>query len=125
MAAVWHDKTETVKFLLGQEANVNATSTKSCPYYTALQAAVKRNSPTMVGILLEHGADVNLARRLSSSALCAAIREGSIDITKLLVEAKADVGSSRGMPERLAIQKNRRDILEILVDHGVVPGRPG
>ncbi|KAF5133099.1 Ankyrin-3 [Metarhizium anisopliae] len=125
MAAVWHDKTETVKFLLGQEANVNATSTKSCPYYTALQAAVKRNSPTMVGILLEHGADVNLARGLSSTALCAAIREGSIDITKLLVEAKADVGSNRDIPARLAIQKNRRDILEILVEHGVVPGRPG
>lgn len=125
MAAVWEDKTETVEFLLGQEANVNATSPKSCPYYTALQAAVKRNSPTMVGILLKHGADANLARGLSSTALCAAIREGSIDIIKLLVEAKADVGSKRGMPERLAIEKNRRDILEILVDHGVVPGRPG
>lgn len=125
MAAVWHDKTETVKFLLGQEANVNATSTKSCPYYTALQAAVKRNSPTLVGILLEHGADVNLARGRSSTALCAAIREGSIDITKLLVEAKADIGSKCGWPEQLAIQKNRRDILKILVEHGVVPGRRG
>ncbi|KIE00668.1 Ankyrin repeat-containing domain protein, partial [Metarhizium majus ARSEF 297] len=125
MAAAWQDKTETVKFLLGQKANVNATSTKSCRYYTALQAAVERNSPTMVGILLEQGADVNLARGRSSTALCAAIRKGSIDITKLLVEAKADVGSKRGMPERLAIQKNRRDILEILVEHGVDPGRPG
>ncbi|KID65885.1 Ankyrin repeat-containing domain protein, partial [Metarhizium hybridum] len=90
MAAVWEDRTETVKFLLGQEANVNATSPKSCPYYTALQAAVKRNSPTMVGILLEHGADVNLQDHRGQTVLIYAIRRGHHETVQRLLEARGD-----------------------------------
>ncbi|KAK8929334.1 Ankyrin-3 [Metarhizium anisopliae] len=115
--AAFYGPLATVQLLVERGADVNAADKKGT---APIHRAAMRDTPEIVEYLLHQGADLE-----EITALCAAIREGSIDIIKLLVEAKADVGSKRGMPERLAIEKNRRDILEILVDHGVVPGRPG
>ncbi|KAG8422100.1 hypothetical protein J3459_010685 [Metarhizium acridum] len=97
---------QTVEFLLGKNVNFNAASTKS-PYYTALQAAAHAESlTTIVQILLDNRANVNLDGGSYGSPLCAAIEVENIDMAKLLINAKADVnytGGERGTPLELAL----------------------
>ncbi|EFY85483.1 hypothetical protein J3458_020885 [Metarhizium acridum] len=97
---------QTVEFLLGKNVNFNAAGTKSL-YYTALQAAAHAESlTTIVQILLDNRANVNLDGGSYGSPLCAAIEVENIDMAKLLINAKADVnytGGERGTPLELAL----------------------
>lgn len=73
-------------------ADVNAGSENG---WTPLMLAVLRGSPTIVKLLLEHGADPNLATQSeenpSRTALAVAISNGRFEVVKALVAYKANI----------------------------------
>jgi ankyrin repeat protein len=91
-AAAWWGKTEMVKYLVQQGADVNLLL-QTGDYGSALAAAVGRGETEMVKYLVQQGADVNLLLQTGDygSALAAAAWWGETEIVKYLVEQGADV----------------------------------
>ncbi|MBZ5561610.1 MAG: ankyrin repeat domain-containing protein [Acidobacteriia bacterium] len=107
-----------VKELLGQGANVNATSPDGS---TALIYAATTGSPGCVRALLEAGADVNASMKGGGTALTAAVVTDHADSLKLLLRAGADPNSTG--PEgqtalSVAIQRHYTDVATLLKQAG-------
>jgi len=86
IAAAHEGRSDVVRFLLDQGADVNAVSGG----WNALVAAAHQGHVKTVGLLLDRGADVNAAPD-GRSALAAAAHQGQLDVVKLLVERGANV----------------------------------
>jgi len=79
---------EVVKLLLAARADVNQ---KNADEATALHAAVRRDSLPLVDVLMEHGAEVNLAGQYGATPLYCAAAHNFTEIMERLLEAKAHV----------------------------------
>jgi ankyrin repeat protein len=125
-AAASEGHTETVKLLLDRGARVEQqTSTLSPSVSSSLDRAIHaglnnfraitRTTPTLhraifhpkvVKLLLDKGADVNVAQKDGATALHAAASEGHTETVKLLLDRGADVNAendSRETPLHLAV----------------------
>jgi ankyrin repeat protein len=89
LIAVDRNEIENVKFSLTEGIDANAKNHKN---KTALIIAVETKSPEMVGLLLEHGADVNtIFGRRGKTLLMNVV--GNVEIVKLLLKHGADLNA--------------------------------
>jgi hypothetical protein len=118
-------ETEFVRALLDAGVDVNLTEDDRS-LKRAISGAVLAGSAEMVRLLLDRGSDVNWATSehpIECDPLPAAIRDGRLDIVRMLVEAGAllnVVGPAGHTPLSWALAYQRHDIAEYLKAHGAL-----
>jgi ankyrin repeat protein len=137
------DNVEAARLLLKHGADINKA--EHWLGQTALMWASAESKPAMVKFLVEHGADVNVKsvvhdwnrpvtaepreKQLPSGGLTPllfAAREGCLDCTKSLVEAKADVNLTDPdgvSPLLIALLNAHFDVAKYLLEHGANPNK--
>ncbi|MFA5924462.1 MAG: ankyrin repeat domain-containing protein [Methylococcaceae bacterium] len=80
--------------------------------------AVDQGSVEVVKLLLDKGADINTKDALGHTAISSAAGEGNTEMVKLLLDKGADPNSDNGNPIRWAVDKNFIEIVELLLDKG-------
>lgn len=104
---------QVAQFLISRGADLNATSIEG---ETALLSAVRLGNLTTAQLLLDAGADVSIRDLHGTSPLCCALNVGSLVMATMLIDYGADVNEDNGMPLHIALQCNRKDIFELLLD---------
>lgn len=118
--AAMEGKQDRIEALLREGAAPDGADGRGC---TALHGAAQWGHPGIVKLLLDKGADPNVAESggLAGTALTRAAVNGHFDIVKMLVDAKADVNATdyeKRTGLHLAIQTGREDIALYLIDAG-------
>ena len=118
--AAMEGKEDRVEALLHEGAEINGADGQQC---TALHAASQWGHPAVVKLLLDKGADPNIADSggLAGTALTRAAVNGHFDIVKMLVDAKADINATdyeKRTALHLAIQIDRADIAQFMIEAG-------
>ena len=97
MIAVWRGEAELVELLVSRGADIRRASSFTYPEYpklemgTALHVAAMRGNLRAVGVLIDHGADVNaVSPRKRFTPLNCALGEGHPEIAKALLNRGAD-----------------------------------
>lgn len=89
--AVYNKKTSLVEHLLKTEfknpENINAVDSHG---WSALHASVRSNQISVIKLLLQAGAEVNLST-IDGSPLFIAAEDGNVEAIKILFEAGADL----------------------------------
>ncbi|KAJ5621525.1 hypothetical protein N7528_006308 [Penicillium herquei] len=83
--------------------------------------AGSRDRLQAVRLLLEHGANINLASRAGLTPFHIATKEGSLDVMALLLDQGAainDLAATFGTPLHLAAELGRLEATEFLLTHG-------
>ncbi len=117
MAALY-DRTDIVKFLLANKADVDARSVDS---KTPLYWAALTGHKDVAELLLANGADVNATGNDGEAPLHAAARNSRADMVKLLLANKADFNTkdNRGnTPLHYAAESFRTDTVALLLAKG-------
>jgi uncharacterized protein len=89
--------------------------------FSPLMTAVKQNSIALVQLLLDNGADINVADNCDQNALFMAASQGRVSMMKLLVQhglsvrAVNNIGST---PLSLAVSYGHKPAAEWLIQHG-------
>ncbi|KAJ5707538.1 hypothetical protein N7488_007339 [Penicillium malachiteum] len=86
-----------------------------------LHMARSRDRLQAVRLLLEHGANINLASRAGLTPFHIATKEGSLDVMALLLDQGADINhlaARFGTPLHLAAEFGRLEATEFLLTHG-------
>lgn len=122
--AAMEGRPDRVERLLREGAALDGTDGRGC---TALHGAAQWGHPGIVKLLLDRGADPNVAESggLAGTALTMAALNGHMDIAQMLVAAKADVNATdyeRRTAMHLAIQAGREDIALFMIEAGTAPG---
>lgn len=90
----------------------------------AIHYAAENGSVNIVGLLLEHGVDVDTPNPTGQTALQCAARNGSEDVVKLLLQKGADV-NARDENDHTALHgaagQDNSNIVEMLLDAGADP----
>ncbi|KAJ5552018.1 hypothetical protein N7535_000035 [Penicillium sp. DV-2018c] len=124
-AAAYQGRRDMVLTLLNHHADVNRPG---ITWGTALTAACVGQHEEVVKLLLDNGADINVAAGVGT-ALQAASKNGHQKLVKLLLENGADVNAHteyglHGTALIAAASKGERDTVELLLDNGAdVHGR--
>ncbi|KAL3422946.1 Ankyrin repeat domain-containing protein 50-like protein 3 [Phlyctema vagabunda] len=87
---------------------------------TALNWAAQFGHQKIVGLLLDHQADINIQGGEYGTALQAASAEGHKDIVQLLLDHQADIniqGGEYGTALQAASARGYKDIVQLLLDH--------
>jgi ankyrin repeat protein len=91
----------------------------------ALPIAVGKNHLGLVKLLVEQGADVDIAGENGKTPLAKAIKQGNLDIAAYLLGQGAlpnqGLSSTDTPPLMLAIQTGRPEMVELLLNHGANP----
>lgn len=125
--AVWNNKVKVLQVLLDNNVAVNQpigynTKNDFQPLaWTALHAAAEKNHIEAARLLLEHGADVNVADQFGRTPLFAALDEMvGPDVAKILILHGADVNakSNGSAPIESAKIYNRPDLEQLLKTAG-------
>lgn len=88
-AAAWDSRTEYAKLLLDAGANPNVRDEEG---WTPLLRATYNHAPIrLIGMLLDHGAQVDARNDGGNASLSHALRAGDADAARLLLEHGADV----------------------------------
>jgi uncharacterized protein len=110
---------EMVRSLVQQGGDVNTAEGDGM---TALHWAARGNDVAMAEMLLYAGANLKAATRLGSyTPLDLASRLGNADVTKVLLDAHAEVGASTSTgltPLMMAARSGSTETVELLLDHG-------
>ncbi|KAJ3687176.1 hypothetical protein LUZ61_016340 [Rhynchospora tenuis] len=108
---------DLVKFLLslGVPVDISFNHATGTPLYVA----AKHGQRSTMEVLLEHHADVNAVNSNGFTPLLMSVRGGSLECTKLLIEAGADVNLS--CPLAMAIHKELMEIIKCLLEAGADP----
>ncbi|CAM0873022.1 unnamed protein product [Alopecurus aequalis] len=112
-AAASRGQDEAMKILLEHGANPNRLMDRTI---SALMLACCRKSLKCMKLLVEAGADVN-GRYCGPTTLTQAVKNGSTDIVKFLLEARADPndpGEDGEIPIQLAAKHGDRVLVEVL-----------
>jgi cytochrome c len=123
--AVNRQHLDAAKLLIERGADVNA-ATKTGG--TSLSAAVAKNSPEFIKLLLAHGANPNTAAG-KQAPLHVAAKNGCLECVVALVEAGADVNAKTGdavplTPIHFAKFYDYSEVSEYLLANGVVLPKP-
>jgi ankyrin repeat protein len=123
MRAVDTGHVEIVETLLNAKADPNA---KEPDGESVLIMAVKNRNPKIVSALIKAGADVKYQTADGYSPALVAAQDGmdeSIEIIKLLGEAKADLNASNIIytPLSYAVEQGNKDLIQALLDAGADP----
>ena len=119
--AVQRGETPTVRSLLAQDADVNATQGDGA---TALHWAAYRNDPETTAALIRAGADVQAANDFGVTPLALAARNGNADVIAPLLAAGVDPNDPRQAvnagetPLMLAARAGQVDAVQVLADAG-------
>ena len=117
-------QTERLKQLI--TADPSLINSHSHDGFTPLGLAVFFGQPEAVKILLERGADVNLASRESMKVtpLASASAARQLEIARMLIEHGADVNARAAgdfTPLHEAAASGKIDFAQLLLDHGADP----
>jgi ankyrin repeat protein len=88
---------------------------------TGLIHAVRNNSPDVVLVLLEHGANLNLQNLIGVSPLHLAVKKDLLDITKILIKynPQLDIQNQSGQtPLHLACLQKNFELIDLLLKQG-------
>lgn len=111
---------EAVNFLLEKGADERAINGEDSQNNTALIYALKDNDVDMVGLLIDHGADVN--RGYSETPLLWAAKNNSINMVKKLLEKGGDKTINKRSydvtPLVWAIKHSNFDMVKLLLENG-------
>ena len=116
--AVMRADRETVRSLLGQKIDVNATQPDGM---TALHWAVRADDIDTVQLLLRSGAKVNAATRYGVTPLYLAAVNGNAAMIESLLKAGADANSANPGGETALMTASRTgkvEAMRVLLDHG-------
>ena len=119
--AVQRGETPTVRSLLAQDADVNATQGDGA---TALHWAAYRNDPETTAALIRAGADVQAANDFGVTPLALAARNGNAEVIAQLLAAGVDPNDPRQAvnagetPLMLAARAGQVDAVQVLADTG-------
>lgn len=110
---------ECVKVLLHHGANINGQKADGV---CALMIAAEKDMPSMIDLLLDADADMELVARNSATPLWMAMRKGNMDAVKALAKGGANTSSSvGGWPVlHMAAEKNEAEVISVLLDEAVV-----
>ena len=117
-AAVKHNNSLAVKLAIKLAANPNTTD-NGTPPYTVLQHAVFNKNSDIINILIEAGANVNLAQPQTEPPLLTAIRTNFIEAARLLIEKGADVNAKGWygiQPIHLASSISSVELVKLLIE---------
>ena len=107
MTAAGGGKEEIVYLLLGWNANVNAIDDNG---ENALLHAVSGGYPNIVRILAERGAKLELKDRYYHlTAIAHAVRDGDLEMTKILIDHRASMKDTGADLMELAAEADQRD----------------
>ncbi|XP_068518572.1 ankyrin repeat domain-containing protein 7-like, partial [Anas acuta] len=87
---------------------------------SALQAAVRKQEGC-VALLLEHGADPNVANHSGNTALHLAVHAASVSVAGILLQHNARIDAQNKMgytPLALAVSFSRKEMVEFLLEKG-------
>jgi ankyrin repeat protein len=123
-----------VRSLIDRGANLNARCRGWADFggqvlWTPLHAAIHNNHPDIALLLLEGGADPEARSSKDQTALCMASSRGHANVVRSLIDRGADLNAkSRDWPAyglevewtplHVAIEKERRDIVLLLLESG-------
>jgi len=116
--AAYNGRTEAVKGLLSQGADVNVKDAKG---NTVLMAAAQGGHREVVDKLLSQGADVNAKNKRGSTALMYAAYNGRLKVVKVLLTYHADVKAKNKNQDtalKLAAVKGHKEVVELLKKAG-------
>ena len=116
--AVFEDDLEWVERLLGEGADINAA--KGEYKTTVLMEAAVRGNQGVMRLLLEKGANVNMADQDGWTALMGATVQGLVEPVKLLLENGADVSAKNHNGETalvMATGMKHAEIRDALLEH--------
>lgn len=116
--AVAEDDIETLERLLGEGADIDAAKGKYKT--TILMEAAVRGNLRIMSLLLERGANVNMADKDGWTALMGATVQGRMESVKLLLEHGADVNAKNLNGETalaMATSMKLREIKIALLEH--------
>jgi uncharacterized protein len=116
--AVFEDDLEWVERLLGEGADINAA--KGEYKTTVLMEAAVRGNQGVMRLLLEKGANVNMADQDGWTALMGATVQGLVEPVKLLLENGADVSAKNHSGETalvMATGMKHTEIRDALLEH--------
>ena len=122
---------EEVQSLLDKGVNPNANSNEICPRVggieittTPLCVAAENGFKDVVKLLLDAGAEPNIADGYGDTPLYSATKNRHTDVVKLLLDA----GVEPNMPDKygdtplkLAVHNGRKEMVEVLVERGAEP----
>ncbi len=117
IATQWQQR-EVVETLVASGAKLNdrgPNNSKELP----LEAAVEVESPEMVSLLLELGADPSLKDDYGRSPLTAAARTGNIDVLETLLGTGDFDDAHKRLAAEQALEAGHDDAYSLLVDSGV------
>ncbi|KAI9894021.1 MAG: hypothetical protein M1814_004791 [Vezdaea aestivalis] len=113
---------DIARLLLDHDANVNAPFQDGLYNWTALHGAVLADSSEMVQLLLDAGANVDLASAEGIIPLHAAVRRGNIGMIKLLLDENPATSNARNdfgeTVIHFAIREGDIEVIELLVGYG-------
>ncbi|HEV3119691.1 MAG TPA: ankyrin repeat domain-containing protein [Gemmataceae bacterium] len=108
------------EMLLRHGARVNLAARNSMQVMPLHSAAAGRDL-AMVGLLLDHGAEVNARQQAGATPLHSAAASGKVDIAAVLIAHGADVNAKMDdgvTPRALAVKHNHAEMAEFLRTHG-------
>jgi len=112
MNAVKQENFEIIKALLREKAEVNAQMNHGL---SALHLATA--NITIVEMLIEHGANVNMKSEFQGTPIYTAARSGHLDVVQYLIEKKADINVTTlygGTPLMVAAEQGHFEIVKEL-----------
>ena len=118
--AAFKDDVETAEMLLYGGANVAATTRVNA--MTPLVLASRNGSSPMIEVLIEGGADANLAMTTGTTPLMLAAASGVGEAVKALIDHGADLDAKEGergqTPLMFAAALNRAEAIDVLIEGG-------
>jgi ankyrin repeat protein len=132
-AAVWQDHEMAAKVLLEAGANPNTRIYKKCRNIqesdsqsilewdtSPIHCAASKSNTTMIRILINHGADVNLLNQQGATPLHRSVEGNSLDATRVLLRHGSNPNSRHQgeSPLSIAAQKGSIEIAELLISCG-------
>jgi len=118
-AASCYDLPSCVNILLqsGADPNLDCGNEQRFP----LIAASALGHIKVVGLLLDHGADITALTEGRSTALCKAVGSEHLDMVRLLLNygANIETPNENGMTAlQFAVTKNNKPLVQLLLEHG-------
>lgn len=124
-AAILANNTECIHALIKRGADVNEVNSEGrTPLHTAVSPANERITLKMVQLLIELGADVNAVKKDGVSVLMWAVKYGTPEIVRCLLEKGASVDPTVSNPKysvlHNALSTNNVEIIDLIIDIATV-----